>query len=546
MDATLVALAMLLAVIVSSWVARLLPPLLPLPLIQVGFGSAIGMMTTYRVALTPELFFPLFLPPLLFVDAWRIPRDALFREGPRVLQLAMGLVVFTVLGMGFAIRWLIPSIPTEVAFALAAVLSPTDAVAVTAIADRCAFPPRLLTILKGEALLNDASGLVCLRFAISAAAIGSFSIPHATLVFLRLAIGGAAVGVASTLVIGWLKGRIAARAGEDPTNQILISLLMPFVAYLTAEYCGVSGVLAAVTAGFAMGYIESGGRALALTRLRREVVWDTVQAALNGMIFVLLGEQLPAVVEGATRTATETGHTSRWWLLAYVVAIGIGLHGLRFVWVWTSLRLARADMRTPASGAVATDWRRVAVATIGGVRGAVTFAGILTLPLALPDGTPLPARDLAICLAAGVIIFSLLAAHIVLPRLVGAIAVPVEGPASAQETSARAIAAAAAIRAIERVRERLTAQDADSATIAATAARITAPYQARLSVLSEAASPATGRNGKTERTFRLAALQAERAAILHLAAIHAIDRGTQRRLVHEIDLAEAAHQDRAA
>jgi CPA1 family monovalent cation:H+ antiporter len=546
MDSTVVALAMLLAVIVSSWLARGLPPLLPLPLIQVGLGSVIGMMATYRVSLMPDLFFLLFLPPLLFVDAWRIPRDALLREGPRVLQLAMGLVFFTVLGMGFAIRWLIPSIPTEVAFALAAVLSPTDAVAVTAIADRCAFPPRLLTILKGEALLNDSSGLVCLRFAISAAAAGSFSIAHAATEFVRLAVGGATVGVASTLVIGWLKGRIARRFGEDPTNQILISLLMPFVAYLMAENWGFSGVLAAVTAGLAMGYIESGGRALALTRVRREVVWDTVQAALNGMIFVLLGEQLPAVVQGATQTATETGHTSRWWLLAYVVAIGTGLHCLRFVWVWASLRLARTGNRTATAGSVATDWRRIAIGTIGGVRGTVTFAGILTLPIALPDGTNLPGRDLAICLAAGVIIFSLLVAHTVLPRLVGAIQSPAEGFSPAQEASARAVAAAAAIRAIERVRLHLTAHGSAGPAVAITAARIAAPYQHRLTGLSEADHPAPDDSGEIERTLRLAALKAEREAILHLATIHAIDRGTQRRLVHEIDLAEAAHQEWAA
>jgi CPA1 family monovalent cation:H+ antiporter len=376
--------------------------------------------------------------------------------------------------------------------------------------------------------------------------MGSFSIAHAAAEFLRLAIGGAAVGAASTLVIGWLKGRTAARFGEDPTNQILISLLMPFVAYLMAEDFGFSGVLAAVTAGLAMGYIESGGRALALTRVRREVVWDTVQAALNGMIFVLLGEQLPAVVEGATQTATETGHASRWWLLLYVVAIGVGLHCLRFVWVWASLRLAKAGNRKAASGPFATDWRAIAIGTIGGVRGTVTFAGILTLPLAFPDGTPLPARDLVICLAAGVIIFSLLVAHVVLPRLVGAIAVPIEGLSSAQETSARAIAAAAAIRAIERVRGRLMSHGSASQAVAATAARVAAPYQERLSGLSEADQPAGEHSGEIERTLRLAALSAEREAILHLAAIRAIDRGTQRRLVHEIDLTEAAHQERFA
>lgn len=200
--------------------------------------------------------------------------------------------------------------PLAVAFALAAVLSPTDAVAVSAIASRCAMPPRLLTILKGEALLNDASRLVCLRLAVAAAVTGSFSIVHAFTSFLALAIGGIVIGIATTLLVAMVKHFIASRFSEDPTNQILISLLMPFIAYQMSEEFGVSGVLAAVAAGLTMSYVESQGHALALTRVRRRVVWDTVQVTLNGMIFVLLGEQLPGVVEGATNTAAEAGHPS--------------------------------------------------------------------------------------------------------------------------------------------------------------------------------------------------------------------------------------------
>jgi CPA1 family monovalent cation:H+ antiporter len=548
MDATVVALAMLLAVVMSGWLVRSVPRLLPLPLIQIGLGALIGLTATYRVSLAPDVFFLLFLPPVLFLDAWRIPRDALFREGPRVLQLALGLVVFTVLGVGFAIRWMIPSMPPAVAFALAAVLSPTDAVAVTAIADRCAFPSRLLTILKGEALLNDVSGLVCLRLAISAIAIGGFSIVHTATAFASLAVGGVAVGAATTLIIAWLKDGIASRFGEDPTNQTLISLLIPFVAYLTAEDFGFSGVLAAVGAGLSMGYVESQGHALAVTRVRREVVWDTIQVALNGMIFVLLGEQLPGVVEGARRTAAEAGHASRWWLLAYVIVIGVGLYFLRFVWVWTSFFVSSLRRRESDLPRLDPDWRAVVISTVGGVRGTVTLAGILTLPMTLPDGTGLPARDLAICLAAGAIILSLLVADVVLPRLVGGLDVPLKHLSAVQETSARVIAASAAIRAIERAQNRLMSERPDAEHVAATAARVAAAYRERLGELSEQGPDGWGpqRGDEVQRVLRLVALKAERDAVLHLGATRVIDQGTERRLVREIDLAEAVQQGRVA
>ncbi|WP_395665001.1 cation:proton antiporter [Methylocella sp.] len=176
--------------------------------------------------------------------------------------LAFGLVLFTVLGAGLFIHWLIPAMPPAIAFALAAVLSPTDAVAVSAIAARTPIPKRLMQILEGESLLNDASGLVCLRFAVAAALTGAFSIPDAVATFMWLAAGGALVGVGVTFLANAAKDRIARRFGEETGTQILISLLIPFGAYLAAEHVQASGVLAAVCAGVAMGHEERTGRAL--------------------------------------------------------------------------------------------------------------------------------------------------------------------------------------------------------------------------------------------------------------------------------------------
>src|ERR1700704_2946119 len=171
------------------------PVALPLPLVQIALGAFIASVANLGVKLKPDIFFLLFLPPLLFLDGWRIPKEGLFRDKGTILELALGLVVFTVVGVGYFINWMIPAMPLAVAFALAAVVSPTDPTAVSAIAARVPIPKRMMRILEGEALLNDASGLVCLRFAVTAMFTGSFSPAQAAATFLWLAIGGIAIGV---------------------------------------------------------------------------------------------------------------------------------------------------------------------------------------------------------------------------------------------------------------------------------------------------------------------------------------------------------------
>src|SRR6218665_2287677 len=189
-----VVLAMLVAVVASGYLVRILPFSLPLPLVQIGLGALIAGVFNRGHALEPDMFFLLFLPPLLFLDGWRIPKQGLFRDKGAILELAFGLVVFTVVGAGLMIHWMIPSMPMAVAFALAAIVSPTDPVAVGAIASRVPIPKRLMHILEGESLLNDASGLVCFRFAGAAAVTGAFSITSAALTFVWLAAGGIAAG----------------------------------------------------------------------------------------------------------------------------------------------------------------------------------------------------------------------------------------------------------------------------------------------------------------------------------------------------------------
>jgi CPA1 family monovalent cation:H+ antiporter len=448
-----VVLTMLLLVLASGYLVRVLPFALPLPLVQIALGAGVAAVSSHAVALDPQIFFLVFLPPLLFLDGWRIPKDGLFHDARTILQLALGLVVLTVIGVGFLIHWLIPAMPLAVAFALAAIVSPTDPVALSSITARVPMPRRLLHVLEGESLLNDASGLVCFRFAVAAAMTGQFSALSASATFLWLALGGVGIGALVSWGVSQAHVLITRRFGQDAGLPILVSLLTPFGAYLAAEHLGASGILAAVAAGITTSYVELTGTALAATRVQRTAVWDAVQFTLNGVAFVLLGEQLPGILAGAAASVEQSGHLNRWWLVLYAFAITAGLAVLRLLWAWMSLQVGRlaAQRRDEAPGKLS--WRLVVATALAGVRGAITLAGVLTLPMALPDGSPFPARDLAVFLAAAVVLLSLLAASFGLPRLLRGLQVPASPDGQLEERRARQAATQAALTAVERAPE---------------------------------------------------------------------------------------------
>ena len=530
---------MLAAVVVSGIAVRAIPVAVPTPLVQIALGAAIAATSSYEVQLDPEIFFLLFLPPLLFLDGWRIPKEGLLRDKGMILELALGLVFCTVLGMGFFIHWMIPAIPFAVAFALAAIVSPTDPVAVSAITARVPVPKRVMHVLEGESLLNDASGLVCFRFAVAAALSGTFSLPSAVLTFVRLALVGVLVGVALTYGVMWSKNWISRKFGEETGLKVLVSVLIPFGAYAAAEQLGGSGILAAVAAGITMSYAELTGGAVATTRMQRTAVWDTMQFALNGVMFVLLGEQLPAILAGAVNVVQQSNHDNPWWLAVYVLAINFGLACLRFAWVWLSIRVTAfvATLR----GEVAAEkpsLRLIAAMSVAGVRGAITLAGVLTLPLALPNDAPFPARDLTIFLAAGVIIMSLIASSIALPRLLAGL--PALEPAHDVEVE-RALAASseAAIRAVEEALHGMASGHSDADLYAESAARVMDLYRRRLEGQMTSENAARIRQGDDiERRLRLAALRAERDTLFALARADEISDATSRELVRDIDLLE--------
>ncbi|MGX4641219.1 Na+/H+ antiporter [Massilia sp. SYSU DXS3249] len=542
MESVGVVLAMLLAVIASGYLVRMLPFGVPLPLVQIALGATIAGVFDHGVTLDPEIFFLLFLPPLLFLDGWRIPKVGLFRDKGAILELALGLVVFTVVGAGFLIHWLVPTLPLPVAFALAAIVAPTDPVAVASITARVPVPRRLMHILEGESLLNDATGLVCFRFAVAAAMTGTFSLASASLTFVWVALAGIACGVAITLAVSFAQRVINTRFGEEPGSPILVNLLIPFGAYLAAEHLEASGILAAVAAGITMSYVELSGRALATTRVRRAVVWDTVQFALNGVVFVLLGEQLPDIVERALRDAGPDASMTSWSLAGTALAISLALVLLRLVWVWVSLRLTLLRARRHGQQVYTPNFRLVLATSLAGVRGAITLAGVLTLPLALPGGAPFPGRDLAIFYASAVIIVSLLVASVGLPRVLRGLEVPEESSEETEEDRARHDAAMAAIAAIEKAGHAHLDREHDADVHAAAIDHVRGIYEHRLGVGGTYDPARTRVAEQAEREYRLAALQAERRAILALVHERALSDETARKLLREIDLVEARYR----
>ena len=541
MEVISLVLASLLAVVVGSFIAR--ATRLPTPLVQMALGALIYQSQLTSAVLDPEVFFLLFLPPLLFLDGWRIPKDALRQDADAILRLALGLVLFTVLGMGLFIHWLIPAIPLGVAFALAAVLSPTDPVAVSSIAAHAPLPRRLMHILQGEALLNDATGLVCMRFAVAAVLAGTFSLPQAVGSFIWVALGGVAIGVALTALVAWLSARTIAHFGHDADEQILVTLLIPFGVYLLAEHLGCSGILAAAAAGITMSFMNVWPWQ-ATTRLRRTAVWDTLQLATNGSVFVLLGEQLPILVTAAPRIVGRSALQAAWQLGLWTLAIVLALVALRFVWVWVALKLVRLNNPAGVEAPVASGWRLVLVMALAGVRGAVTLAGVFTLPVLLTDGSAFPARDLSILLAAGVIVLSLVLAAVALPLALQDHPLPVEPSRRPARDAALHAAAQAAVRAVQAEQPSLSDGPADARRFDHAVRRVLEPYQQRLARhASGAVRPeGAGLNG-IERGLRLVALRAERDEIRAHATEHGLDDTELRSMVSELDHQEARYAE---
>ncbi len=405
-------LILLVAIAISNVINHFIP-MIPVPLIQIALGSIFAVIPLgIHIVVQPELFFVLFVAPILFNDGKMIPKRDLWKLKVPILLLALGLVFATVIIGGYLIHWLIKEIPLPAAFALAAILSPTDAVAVSALSKKAHINKTIMTLLEGEALMNDASGLVAFKFAIAATVTGVFSLKSAALSFLYVALVGLVIGALVAFFI--IKFRIFLRrlGMEDITLHMLIQILTPFLIYLIAEHFGVSGILAVVAGGLVhsieKNHVESSTLEL---QIMSDNTWSVIMFILNGLVFVLLGLQIPDVM----RVIYYNQEISNLVALGYVVLLTVALIVIRYIWIYLCWRPAHVL----GSGAKKSLPRPKSflLISISGVRGAVTLAAAFSIPFTLQNGSAFPERDLMIFLAAGVILTSLVIASIFLPLL---------------------------------------------------------------------------------------------------------------------------------
>jgi CPA1 family monovalent cation:H+ antiporter len=536
-----VILVLLFAVALSRMTA--LVTRVPLPLLQIFFGVLLATLHI-RSSMDPSVFLLLFIAPLLYVEAYRFPRVEFMSLRRPILHMAIGLVVFTVIVAGFFIHWILPVMPLAASFALAAILSPTDAVAVAGTIKGARMPSRLMRLLEGEALLNDASGLVCFRFAVAATITGSFSPGAAAFTFVEVSIGGIALGAAITYLVLRVDQWVESRVGSHPAARILIFLLLPFASYLAAEHLHFSGILSAVAAGFVSNWILQ-DIPEAEARIKSAAVIEMFEFTFNGLIFILLGLQLPSIGKSIPAILEQEKLGSIWVLAGIAASITIFLGVLRFVWTWSSLKWM--FYRQNDNGGIVrrhTPKKLLFATMLAGVRGSVTLAAALSIPLTLEDGSSYPGRDLAILLATGVILFSLFAASFGLPLVMQQIEEPPEASAEVQRRRARIAAAHAALRLLEQELGTASRYGDLEGGYAAIASRLIDYYRRRIEALSgdDPNHAQSGALRQAERKLRLDAVQAEREEIQRLIGERSLDLHALRPVLNKLDNIEATLQ----
>lgn len=378
----------------------------PFPIVLVLTGLVISIVPGLPViALNPDVVFIIFLPPLLYFAAWNTSWHD-FKGSIRSITLAaVGLVLFTTIAVAIAAHALIDDLTWPLAFLIGAIVSPPDAVAATSITKGLGLQPRLITILEGESLVNDASGLVAYRYALIAVTAGNFVLWEAGLNFITIAFAGIVIGLA----LGYAMYIIHKKFVCDPIVETTLTFLTPFAAYLIAEHFHFSGVLAVVTTGLYLSF-RSGQIFTHESRVMATTVWEVITYILNGLIFILLGLQLRMVLEGLEEYPTSS-------LIIWGVVISLVVIIVRFIWVIPAAMLPRFLSKKIRSSEP-FDPRNLAVFGWAGMRGVVSMAAALALPLTLDNGNPFPHRNLLIYLTFCVILFTLILLGLTLPWLI--------------------------------------------------------------------------------------------------------------------------------
>lgn len=453
-------LIVLTCVVASSVIDKFVNVSIPVIQVVIGLLVALVLPSVQEVHLESELFMLLFIAPLLFNETRETNIRALLLNLNSILSLAIALVVVSVLSVGYALHLMVPSIPLAAAFALASALGPTDAATVTALKSNIHLTHRQQTLLSGESLINDASGVVAFQFSVAAAVTGAFSLVDAAGSFTVLFVGGVAMGIVTGFAFSAINAMLGRLGYEDTVANVLYEVLTPFLVYLLAETFHVSGVLAVVAAGLviALPRRQNNNALFARQKLVSDSTWKVISFLINGTIFVFLGMQLPLAVLPGTN-----GGLNILQILGIVIAITLFMHGVRFAWLYalethklhkgghlctgkdaasdsedtngekpdqplaelgsvqTSEQTADQPKPTctikPISITSAELIKNVLVTTVAGAKGAVTLSIILTLPLTTQSGAAFPQRDLLITIAAGVILATLLLADNLLPVL---------------------------------------------------------------------------------------------------------------------------------
>ena len=508
-----VALVLLVAVAALLAVAPMMR--IPYPILLVLGGLAIGVVPEMpEFELEPELVFFGVLPVLLYGSAFFTSLRDLRANAKPIGMLAIGLVLMTTVGVAVVAHAFVDGLSWASAFVLGAIVSPTDPLAATSIARRLGVPRKLVTIVEGESLVNDGSGLVLYRVAVAAVLTGSFSLFDTGGLFVLVAGGGVALG----LGVGWLVRQVRRRL-DNPPAEITISLLTGYLAFIPADLLGLSAVLATVTAGVYLGW-HTPELTSAQVRLQALAVWEIVQYLLNALLFVLVGLQLPVVVE-----SLDDVPVSR--LLGYAALVSLTVIVLRFAWVFV---VHYAPKRIVGR---MSDWRGAVFLSWAGMRGAVSLAAALALPFETDAGDPFPGRELVVFLTFTVILVTLVGQGLTLPLLIRWLGLEDDGLEEREDAKARIRAAEAALARLEELVDEDWVREDTAERVRGAYRFRTTRFQARLD---------DGDDGSVEsrsqdyQRLRRELLDAERAALVELRRSGAISNDVWIRVGRDLDL----------
>ena len=402
-------LILLAAVFCSNIINRLLPRL-SVPIIQIILGVIIALIPLeFHLELKPDIFLILFIAPIIFHNSIHADKKSLWKLKVPIFSLAFGLVIVGTIIGGYFVHWLIPVIPLAAACALIAALGPTDVVAVSSFSEEFKIPRSLFNILNGECLFNDASGIVSFQFAIAAVMTGGFSLAMAGAELLIMPIGGVLVGLALTGVKYLIAKWIRTLGLENVTLHLLLEILTPFSIYITAEVMGVSGVIAVVISGIVHSFAKRNfiPHNVSLNTASASV-WSMLSYTLDGLIFLILGTQLPDIDKTMNNEAFSL---SVWQVLFYILSITAFLFVLRLLWSLVSISKKSICEKGMSR------FKSALICTLSGTRGAITLGIVMSIPAFLNDGAEFPEHDLIILISAGVILCTLLMANFLLPLM---------------------------------------------------------------------------------------------------------------------------------